>query len=107
LLEWTMEHTVEEIYRSSQEKGIPVGAVRSADQVLNDIQMMARGFFIEVEHPQIGKLKYPGVPYKLYDFQKETPTAAPQLGQHNVEIYCGRLGYTKREITRLKESGVI
>jgi crotonobetainyl-CoA:carnitine CoA-transferase CaiB-like acyl-CoA transferase len=107
LLEWTMEHTVEEIYRSSQEKGIPVGAVRSADQVLNDIQMRARGFFVEVEHPQIGKLKYPGVPYKFSDFQKETPSAAPMLGQHNVEIYCGRLGYTKRDITRLKESGVI
>ena len=34
LLEWTMEHTVEEIYRNSQEHGAPVGAVRSADRYL-------------------------------------------------------------------------
>ena len=50
MLEWTMQHTVEEIYRRSQERGIPLGAVRTADQVLKDKQMMARGFFVEVEH---------------------------------------------------------
>ena len=51
LLEWTMQHTVNEIYRWSQERGAPVGAVRAADQVVNDIQMAARGFFVEIEHP--------------------------------------------------------
>jgi len=49
--EWTMEHTVEEIYRRSQEKGIPLGAIRTADQVLKDKQMAARQFFVDVEKP--------------------------------------------------------
>jgi crotonobetainyl-CoA:carnitine CoA-transferase CaiB-like acyl-CoA transferase len=39
--------------------------------------------------------------------QREAPKAAPLLGQNNEEIYCGRLGYTKRDLTRLKEAGVI
>jgi len=107
MLEWTMEHTVEEIYRSSQEKGIPLGAVRTADQVLKDKQMAARGFFIEVEHRENGKLKYPGVPYKFSEIQQETPVAAPLLGQHNEDIYCKRLGYTKHDMDKLKEAGVI
>ena len=107
MLEWTMEHTVEEIYRSSQERGIPLGAVRTAEQVLNDKQMAARGFFVEVEHPEIGKLKYPGVPYRFSEIQREAPVAAPLLGQHNEEIYCGRLGYTKRDLDKMKEAGVI
>jgi CoA:oxalate CoA-transferase len=107
LLEWTMEHTVEEIYRSSQEKGVPIGAVRTADQVLSDKQMSERGFFVDIEHGEIGKLKYPGVPYKFSDLQQEAPQAAPLLGQHNEIIYCGRLGYAKRDLTKLKESGVI
>ena len=69
--------------------------------------MAARGFFVEVEHQEDGKLKYPGVPYRFSEVQREAPVAAPLLGQHNEEIYCGRLGYTKRDLVKLKEAGVI
>jgi len=107
LLEWTMEHTVEEIYRSSQEKGIPLGAVRAADQVLKDKQMAARQFFVEVEHPEAGKLEYPGVPYRFSDIQRETQVAAPLLGQDNEKIYCGRLGYSSGDLIKFSKAGII
>jgi crotonobetainyl-CoA:carnitine CoA-transferase CaiB-like acyl-CoA transferase len=107
MLEWTMQYTVEDIYRRSQEKGIPLGAVRNAEQVLEDKQMKARDFFVDVERKGEGKLTFPGVPYRFSEIQREAPTAAPLLGQNNEEIYCGRLGYSKRDLTRLKEAGVI
>ena len=107
VLEWTMQYTVEEIYRISQEKGIPIGAVRTADQILSDRQMVGRGFFVDIEHQQIGKLKYPGVPYKFSELKQEMPKAAPLLGQHNEAIYCRRMGYSKQDLTKLKEAGVI
>jgi crotonobetainyl-CoA:carnitine CoA-transferase CaiB-like acyl-CoA transferase len=107
LLEWTMQYTVEEIYRTSQEKGIPIGAVRTADQVLKDKQMAAREFFIEVKHPGNGKRQYPGVPYLFSDINREEPAAAPSLGQHNEEIYCERLGYTRNDLDKFREAGVI
>jgi crotonobetainyl-CoA:carnitine CoA-transferase CaiB-like acyl-CoA transferase len=107
ILEWTMKYSVEEIYRRCQEKAIPLGAVRTADQVLKDKQMAARGFFTEVEHPETGKLTYPGVPYRFSKIKKETPLEAPLLGQHNEEVYCGRMGYNKLELVRMKETGVI
>jgi crotonobetainyl-CoA:carnitine CoA-transferase CaiB-like acyl-CoA transferase len=34
-----MQYTVEEIYRRSQEKGIPLGAVRTAEQIMEDKQL--------------------------------------------------------------------
>jgi crotonobetainyl-CoA:carnitine CoA-transferase CaiB-like acyl-CoA transferase len=107
LLEWTMEHTMDEIYRGSQARGSAIGAVYTAKDMLADRQMAARGFFVEVEHAENGKLKYPGVPYRFSGIPREIPMAAPLLGQHNEEIYCGRLGYTKRDLGRLKESGEI
>ena len=107
MLEWTMQHTVEEIYRWSQEKGIPLGAVRTAGQVLKDKQMLAREFFVNVDREDTGKLTYPGVPYRFSEIQWEAPAAAPFLGQHNEEIYCGRLGYTKRDLARMREAGII
>jgi crotonobetainyl-CoA:carnitine CoA-transferase CaiB-like acyl-CoA transferase len=32
---------------------------------------------------------------------------APLLGEHNEEIYCRRLGYSKKDLVRLRETGVI
>ena len=107
MLEWTMQHTAEEIYRRSQEKGVPLGPVRTANQILKDKQMAAREYFVEIERKNTGKLTYPGVPYRFSDIQQEEPTGAPLLGQHNKEIYCGRLGYTKRDLTKFMEAGII
>jgi crotonobetainyl-CoA:carnitine CoA-transferase CaiB-like acyl-CoA transferase len=32
---------------------------------------------------------------------------APLMGQHNEEIYCGKLGYSKEDLVKLKETGCI
>jgi len=32
---------------------------------------------------------------------------APLLGEHNEEIYCGRLGYSKEDLVALRRAGVI
>jgi len=29
------------------------------------------------------------------------------LGQHNADIYCDRLGYTKEELVKLYQTGII
>jgi crotonobetainyl-CoA:carnitine CoA-transferase CaiB-like acyl-CoA transferase len=81
--------------------------VRTAAQVLQDQQMAAREFFVAVERQGNGKLIFPGVPYRFSEIPREAPSAAPLLGEHNEEIYCGRMGYTKRDLARLRESGVI
>lgn len=107
ILEWTMEHTVDEIYRLSQERGAPIGAVYTAEDVVNSRQLEARDFIAEIQHPKSGKLKYPGVPYRFSDIPKGILSAAPLLGQHNEEIYCKRLGYNKDDLAKLQESGII
>jgi crotonobetainyl-CoA:carnitine CoA-transferase CaiB-like acyl-CoA transferase len=107
MVEWTMQYTEEEIYRRSQEKAVPLGAVRTAHQVLGDKQMAARQFFVDIERENTHKLTFPGVPYRFSEIQREAPSPAPLLGQHNEEIFCGRLGYSKRDLNRLKEAGVI
>jgi crotonobetainyl-CoA:carnitine CoA-transferase CaiB-like acyl-CoA transferase len=107
ILDWTKEHTIDEIYRGAQERGSAIGAVYTAKEMLKDRQMAARGFFVEVEHTKLGKLTYPGVPYRFSDIPRETPVAAPILGQNNEEIYCKRLGYTKQDLIKLNETGVI
>jgi len=105
--DWTMQFSMEEIYRMSQENGAPVGAVYTAKELLTDRQMAARGFFVELEHQVCGKLTYPGVPYVSSEATGAQPTAAPVLGQDNEEIYCRRLGYTRADLSKFAEAGII
>jgi crotonobetainyl-CoA:carnitine CoA-transferase CaiB-like acyl-CoA transferase len=77
------------------------------DEVLKDAQFNARDFFQEIDHPVIGSTTYPGLPFKL----PETPTIpqgpAPLLGEHNYEVYCERLGYSRQDLVRLREMNII
>ncbi|MFC1933131.1 CoA transferase, partial [Chloroflexota bacterium] len=97
----------DEIYQRGQEGGAPAGAIYTAKNILNSKQLAARDFIVEVQHQESGNLKYPGVPYQFSEIPRETPAPAPLLGQHNEEIYCERLGYTKHDLVKFKEAGVI
>jgi crotonobetainyl-CoA:carnitine CoA-transferase CaiB-like acyl-CoA transferase len=77
-----------------------------ADEV-NDPHLKAREFFVAVDRKEVGKLRYPGAPYKLHDAPWALKRPAPLLGEHNEEIYSKRLGYTKEDLTVLKGAGVI
>lgn len=107
ITEWTMQHTMADIYHRSQEKGAPIGAVYTAKEILGSRQLAAREFFIQFEHQENGVVKYPGIPYKFSNIRQKRPVAAPQLGQHNDYIYCKRLGYSKQILGKMKTDGII
>ena len=58
--------------------------------------------------PEAGTLKYPG-PGFFFDGANpmQTTRAAPRLGEHNAEIYCGRLGLSNEELGRLRAARVV
>ena len=80
--------------------------VQSIDEVLEDPQNEARGFFMEIDHPVAGKLKYPRPPFHMPE-SPWPPVRAPLLGEHNQEIYFQRLGYSKEDLVRLRELNII
>ena len=64
-------------------------------------------FFEEVDHPVIGRVTMPGAPFKMAESPWRLKSPAPLLGEHNEEVYCRLLGYSREELVRLKESGII
>ena len=100
-------HTKEEIHHMGQRLGCPVAPYNTTKEVVDSGQMEARGFFVDIEHPEAGKFKYPSAPYKFSKTPWKAVHPAPLLGQHNEEVYCRRLGYSKQELTQLRETGVI
>jgi crotonobetainyl-CoA:carnitine CoA-transferase CaiB-like acyl-CoA transferase len=103
---WAMERTKDEIFHSGQEWRVPTGLVPTSEEILSLAQFQARDFFVEVDHPKIGKVTQPGAPFKMSETPWQMRRAAPLLGEHNDEFY-GELGYSKEDLVRLREQCII
>lgn len=104
---WCFEHTKEECVELGQKAGALCGPLATTEELLKDPHFRERGFWVEIDHPVTGKVTYPGAPFKAEEMPWVIRRPAPLLGQHNEEIYCEKLGYTKADLVKLKEAGVI
>jgi benzylsuccinate CoA-transferase BbsF subunit len=104
---WTMQHTAEEVMTWLQAVGITAGVVQDARDLANDPQLRSRGFFVELDHPELGNTVSDAVPIRLFRTQARYRRAAPTLGQDNDYVYRELLGMSAGDIAALKEQCVI
>ena len=98
----------DEVWRGGQERDFPWGAIRSMDEIPSDEHLQDRNFFVEVEHPELGRsFTYPGAAAIYNASPWRISRRPPLVGEHNEEILCGELGLDRQELTLLAESGVI
>jgi crotonobetainyl-CoA:carnitine CoA-transferase CaiB-like acyl-CoA transferase len=107
LQEWGGKQSVLDLYRQAQERRIPFAPVSSLGDLVNSEHLRARGFFAEIDHPVAGRWNYPGAPFCPQRTPWQIRSAAPILGQHNRDIFSGRLGLSISELGRLKEAGIV
>jgi benzylsuccinate CoA-transferase BbsF subunit len=105
--EWTKRHSAEEVMTLLQEAGVAAGVVQDAADLSQDPQLKARGFFVELAHPVLGKASFDGSPVKLSHTPAYFQQAAPLLGQHNDYVYRHLLGMSEEEIERYSKEGVL
>jgi crotonobetainyl-CoA:carnitine CoA-transferase CaiB-like acyl-CoA transferase len=106
MLPWVVGRTKADIYKTGQELGIPFGYIATTEDLLKSPQYAARDFFVEIDHPVTGKLKYPGMHFKMNDIQVNQQRA-PLLGEHNREIYSDRLKISEKELVKLFSGNII
>lgn len=104
---WTRQYTMVEIDKMGGVYDVPVSPVRNVKELVADEQLAYRNFFTEIDHPQAGKLKYPGAPYQLSATPWKIQRPAPLLGEHNEEVYGKVLGHSQQELVKMKQAGVI
>jgi len=102
---WALQQKAEDFHHRGAAKGFAVGTAYNAEQVLNYRQYASRGFFVDVDHPEAGKYRYPGWPYQMSASPPCVERPAPLLGQHNEEVFRDLLGCTPDECRRLRQSG--
>ena len=107
LQQWVKQQNVLDLCKRAQERRIPFAPVSTMRDLLESEHLTAREFFVGLEHPVAGLLSYPGAPAKFSASPWQARRAAPTLGQHNAEIFQGRLGYSAAALAELRGRGVI
>ncbi|HET9466289.1 MAG TPA: CoA transferase [Gemmatimonadales bacterium] len=97
-----------DLMRETMARGLVIGLVQSPEQVVHSPHLTERAHFVELDHPQVGTLKYPGPGFFFDGANPMRATCpAPRLGEHNAEVYCDRLGLSHEELGRLQAARVI
>jgi crotonobetainyl-CoA:carnitine CoA-transferase CaiB-like acyl-CoA transferase len=107
MLEFTTKYTMLELAERGREEGVPIAPIYDVSGFVNSPHTKARGFFVEVDHPRVGKYNAPGPPYKWKGTYCGIRRPAPCLGQHNEDIYCEELGLTRNDLATLRNAGAI
>jgi crotonobetainyl-CoA:carnitine CoA-transferase CaiB-like acyl-CoA transferase len=106
LLPWLAERGKDEIFHLGQRRRVALGYVATAADLLDSAQLAEREFFVELDHPLAGRLRYPGAPYRLGE-SEWTAARAPLLGEHTEEVLGQRLGYGPADLVKLRQRGVV
>jgi crotonobetainyl-CoA:carnitine CoA-transferase CaiB-like acyl-CoA transferase len=97
-----------EMFMEGQSRGLMWGIEYTPEETLDDPHFVARGFGVEVEHPELGRtFRYPGAPFRLTRTPWRIRRRAPLLGEDNDTVYVGELGLEGPDLVALAESRVI
>lgn len=99
--------TADEWVASIHASKVPVGAINSIAQSLEEPQVIARGLMVKIPHPKNPDFAMVGSPIKMSGTPVEYVRPAPMLGQHTDEVLGERLGLSAEQLGQLKAGGVI
>jgi crotonobetainyl-CoA:carnitine CoA-transferase CaiB-like acyl-CoA transferase len=107
LEEWTLARSKWEIMDQCQANGVPVAAVFDVAEAAEHPQQRERGYFVEVVHPRLGRVRHMGAPFKLPACPGGPARPAPLAGQHTDEVLREWAGASADECRHLRAAGVV
>jgi crotonobetainyl-CoA:carnitine CoA-transferase CaiB-like acyl-CoA transferase len=99
------EKTRDEWFEELRQFDICVGPVLGLDEVFDNPHVQARQMMIEVEHPELGKVKQVGIAPKFSDTPGAVRSTAPARGEHT-DAVLKEFGFSDAEVAALREAGV-
>lgn len=104
---WTSRYNPVEVMGMLQQAGVPAAAVNDARDLAHDLNLKERGFFVEMVHPELGRIKADASPVRLSRNPAAYRKAAPLLGEDNSYVFMDILGMTEAEFSDHVSRGVI
>ena len=104
---WTLQYTAHDVMRLLQQVGVAAIPSFSSQELYTDPHLNERGFWVEVEHPVIGKQTVAAPPWKLSSTPAKICRHAPLLGEHNQYVFGELLHLSAEEISELEREKVL
>ena len=105
---WTAMRARDSLVAELRAHGVLASAVASPCRLVEgNPQLGARGYFETPEHPVVGAMPVPGLPFRHGRVERWVRTPAPTLGEHNGRVLGGLLGLGADELRALEAEGVI
>ena len=102
-----LKHTSKELLKGAVPRGVSIGPLSGMKDLLEDECLKERGFWTEVEHPELGtKINYPKEFIRSSVADLSIRFRAPLIGEHNKEVFK-EIGITGKEMEAFKQEGVI
>ena len=102
MLPWLIDNDKVDIFKAGQESGLGFSFVATMQDILEMEQLIARDYFVEIDHPEGGVLRYPGAPVacepdaNAWEFRR-----APLYGEHTSAVLSEWLGYGEARVAEL------
>jgi crotonobetainyl-CoA:carnitine CoA-transferase CaiB-like acyl-CoA transferase len=87
--------------------GVPAAPVRDGRLSGDQPQLAARGFYETIEHPVVGRVRFPTVPFRFASVARWLRRPAPTLGEHSREILSEWIGAGADELDALARDAII
>jgi len=103
-----MSHTSAELLEGALKHRAVLFPMATAKDILENTQLDARGFWVELEHPELGStITYPGAFAQSSEKPPKLSRRAPLIGEHNIEVYEKELNISREKLLILKQTNVI
>ena len=106
MLPWLIEHDKVDIFKAGQESGLGFSFVATMEDILEMEQLLARDYFVELQHPAAGALRYPGAPISCEpDANAWVFGRAPLYAEHTGQVLSEWLGFDAARLSELAAAG--
>jgi crotonobetainyl-CoA:carnitine CoA-transferase CaiB-like acyl-CoA transferase len=103
---WTSRRDRWEITELLQRAGVAAIPTFLDSDLIDDPHLRERGYFVELEHPEVGPRPLAGVPYSMSLTLCKVRKAAPCLGADTEHVLGALLGYTPEKIAELRKAAI-
>jgi crotonobetainyl-CoA:carnitine CoA-transferase CaiB-like acyl-CoA transferase len=105
--EWIGARDYAEVQAAFDQAGAALFPVYDVAALMADPQVQARDSVTAVDDEDLGPLRMQNVWFRLQRTPGRIRFPGRRLGQDTDEVLTGRLGYTREQIAKLREAGVV
>jgi crotonobetainyl-CoA:carnitine CoA-transferase CaiB-like acyl-CoA transferase len=104
---WTVGRDPLEATATLQRAGIAAFVSATNRDIAQDPHLEARGFFVELEHPEVGTRRHLGLPWRMSASDARVRRPAPCLGADTDQVLREVCGYAQSDIDALRAAQVL